>query len=167
MQSSISPEEESIPPGEYTVDGDGVILDGPYKGRKVKITHFCPHGKPITGPCPECSKETLLKAIIVSVDGTNRKAYYGPDGEQPWDTALRLGWAHGFAATNVLKYLRRVKPGSEAHSRESAKVYWRWLNQLAEGKLNYTAWFDESGVTLLQLVGSLTPEELEFLNSGE
>lgn len=101
--------------------------------------------------------------LLESRDGTIRKAYYGPDGEQPWDTALRLGWAHGFAATNVLKYLRRVKHGQEAHSLESARVYWNWLNQLAGGGLGYTGWFDESGVALLQLVGSLTPQELDLL----
>lgn len=72
----------------------------------------------------------------VAEDGTTRKSHYriNERGEQPWDTSIRLGWAPEFAATNVLKYLRRDK--DEPHSLQSAKVYYDWLNLLAAKQRN-------------------------------
>ena len=58
-----------------------------------------------------------------SQDETTRQGYYGPDGEQPWDVIKRLGFAAEFAAGNVLKYMKRTKPGQEAHSLASARWY--------------------------------------------
>lgn len=66
----------------------------------------------------------------VEIDGTTRQAYYGT-GEQPWDVIKRNGWAHHFAAGNVLKYLRRDKPGQEGSDVEKARWYYRELLALA------------------------------------
>lgn len=59
-------------------------------------------------------------------DGTVRKAHYG-DGEQPWDTMVKLGWAPYFAASSIIKYLRRNK--DHAHSLESAQWYYERLRE--------------------------------------
>lgn len=72
-----------------------------------------------------------MSTTRVAADGTTRQVYYG-EGEQPWDTALRFGWAPQFAATNILKYLRRTKPGDEAHALESARWYYARLIELTE-----------------------------------
>lgn len=60
-------------------------------------------------------------------DSEPRKAHYG-DGVQPWDVILASGWGPGFAAGNVLKYLRRTK--NPEHSAESASWYY---DRLVEG----------------------------------
>lgn len=65
--------------------------------------------------------------------GDGRKAHYG-DGKQPLDDSWAQGWGHAFDATNVLKYLRRIKPGQEQHSKESARWYWRDLVAAGGGK---------------------------------
>jgi len=57
-------------------------------------------------------------------DVVPRKAHYG-DGEQPWDVILASGWGPAFAASNVLKYLRRTK--NPEHSLESARWYYARL----------------------------------------
>jgi len=57
-----------------------------------------------------------------------RKDHYG-SGKQPWDTMVELGIAPGFAAGNILKYLRRSK--EPAHSEESARWYYMRLKELA------------------------------------
>ena len=67
---------------------------------------------------------------IEAADGTARMAHYG-QGEQPWDTIKRTGWGPAFAASNVLKYLRRTK--ELQHSLESAKWYYVELTKLAKG----------------------------------
>lgn len=63
-------------------------------------------------------------------DGTVRKSHYG-DGEQPWDIIVRLGWAPLFAASNVLKYLRRTKDVED--SLKKAQWYWNELEKFANG----------------------------------
>jgi hypothetical protein len=63
------------------------------------------------------------------VSEADRKPWYG-DGEQPWDSVKRLGWAPQFAASNVIKYLRRTK--EPEHSLESARWYYARLRELAD-----------------------------------
>lgn len=70
---------------------------------------------------------------MIGQDGTKRKDYYG-EGEQPWDTMVKRGWAAYFAAGCILKYLRRKKEGQLAHDQESICVYFNWLSKLAEEK---------------------------------
>lgn len=92
-------------------------------------------------------------------DGTIRKAHYG-EGEQPWDTAVRRGWAAEFAATNVLKYLRRTGKDPE-HSLESAKRYYEWLVKLAiKGVKNAAI----ASLVLGELHEELTADEKKTLN---
>jgi len=94
--------------------------------------------------------------------GDGRKAHYGP-GKQPWDTALERGWAPAAAAFNVTRYLRRDK--LLKHSEESARVYFRWLRELAEeehglrpARPNVKA--AGANQALNDLIAELTPEEL-------
>jgi len=65
-------------------------------------------------------------------DSEPRKAHYG-DGVQPWDLILAAGWGPAFAASNVLKYLRRTK--NPEHSAESAAWYYDRLVEGCAGKL--------------------------------
>lgn len=58
---------------------------------------------------------------FIADDGSVRKVHYG-SGNQPFDTILDAGWGPGFAAGNILKYLRRDK--EKEHSLESARWYW-------------------------------------------
>lgn len=81
-------------------------------------------------PPPTGSNSDVTEKI--AKDGTVRKIYYGEPGEQPWDTMKREGWARYFAACNVLKYLRRTKPGDEAHGLESARWYYARLKDMAD-----------------------------------
>lgn len=63
--------------------------------------------------------------------GQERMAYYGDDGQQPWDIMIKLGWAADFAAGSILKYLRRSK-GDPQGDLDKARIYLTWLNELAE-----------------------------------
>lgn len=86
--------------------------------------------------------------------GDGRKAHYG-SGRQPYDDIKRLGWAPEFLAGSILKYLRRTKDSE--HSLESARIYWRWLNDLvidASDEDNHIRY------VIKQLTGTLTPDEL-------
>lgn len=96
-------------------------------------------------------------ATITADDGTLRQSYYG-DGKQPWDTIKANGWAHHFAAGNVVKYLRRTKePGS---SKAKARWYHRELYRL----LNHGAYNPlEVGQVIKQLERTLTPSEVRLL----
>lgn len=68
--------------------------------------------------------------------GDGRKAHYG-EGEQPWDVILASGWGPAFAASNVVKYLRRSK--NPEHSAESASWYYDRLVEGAAGAIpNWT-----------------------------
>lgn len=87
-------------------------------------------------------------------DGSIRKAHYG-DGEQPWETIVRLGWGAQFAAANVLKYLRRTK--EPEHSLESARWYFRQLSAYAD---RAEVGFHEA---LMLLVDELTPDSVARL----
>lgn len=83
-------------------------------------------------------------------DGTKRKDHYGA-GKQPWDTIKVLGWAPMFAASNVIKYLRRTK--DPEHSVESARWYYAQLKDMAaESSVVHNA-------VLLVLQTELTPGE--------
>ena len=62
-------------------------------------------------------------------DGTVRRQHYGT-GVQPWDTIKALGWGAIFAASNVIKYLRRTK--DLEHSLESARWYYSALCKMAD-----------------------------------
>lgn len=89
-------------------------------------------------------------------DGTVRQAYYG-DGEQPWDTAKRLGWAAQFAAVSVLKYLRRTKGEPE---KDLAKANWYFgeLCAIADSGLPYQ-WRHDAKVAFRKLHAELTETE--------
>lgn len=90
-------------------------------------------------------------------DGSIRKAHYG-EGEQPWDTGLRLGWAPQAAAFCVLRYLRRDK--AKEHSLESARWYWARLIEKAQGS-SALVWYQ----VLQELRRELTSEELALLGA--
>lgn len=89
-------------------------------------------------------------------DGSIRKAHYGP-GEQPWDTALRLGWGPQAAAFCILRYLRRDK--AREHSLESARWYWARLKERACGA-SPLIWYSVLG----ELRNVLTGEEMAVLD---
>lgn len=88
--------------------------------------------------------------------GDGRKVHYG-SGEQPWDIIKAMGWGPEFCAGNILKYLRRDK--APEHSRESARVYYKWLCELCL--------FDapRARQTQKDLYGLLTPEERGVLEA--
>lgn len=67
---------------------------------------------------------------FVGTDGTIRKAHYGT-GVQPFDIIVSMGWGPIFAASNVVKYMRRTK--EPEHSLESARWYWARLTETANG----------------------------------
>jgi hypothetical protein len=91
--------------------------------------------------------------------GDRRKAHYG-DGIQPWDHILAAGWGPAFAASNVLKYLRRTK--NPEHSLESAKWYYEQLVAGAAGALTASP-VAEWSVALGRLEMLLLKEELKTL----
>lgn len=86
-----------------------------------------------------------------STDGSTRKAHYG-EGE-------RLGWGPAFAATCVLRYLRRDK--AREHSLESARWYYDQLYARAAQPLDgpTAPWSD----AINGLEAELTQAELRFL----
>jgi hypothetical protein len=67
-------------------------------------------------------------------DAEPRKAHYG-DGVQPWDVIVAQGWGPAFAASNVIKYLRRTK--NPEHSAENAAWYYDRLVEGAAGIAGY------------------------------
>lgn len=86
-------------------------------------------GSPTRDQLREAVERAGLKLIAAEVDrGDGRKSHYGP-GRQPLDDILESGWAPGFCAGNVLKYLRWAK--DKDHSWESARFYFNLLKQLA------------------------------------
>lgn len=86
--------------------------------------------------------------------GDGRKAHYG-EGRQPIDDIRDAGWAPPFAASCILRYLRRTK--DPAHSLESARWYWRYLNDLCRDDDNYPKDVKR------KLVSMLSAEELAKL----
>lgn len=98
--------------------------------------------------------------LASTLPNTDRKAHYGT-GRQPWDDILDLGWAPEFAASNVLKYLRRSK--DPEHSQESALWYLDKLKLLAEGHGDDNI---HARDVLNQLLGVLTIEELETMKKA-
>lgn len=99
-------------------------------------------------------------------DKSVRKNWYG-SGEQPWDVAKRLGWAPAFAATNVLKYLRRTK--DPEHSLESARWYYAELTKmaLANPTASYKTPLGFASVIKERLVAELTDEEFTKISPTE
>ena len=90
--------------------------------------------------------------------GIARKTHYGPPGsKQPWDTIVELGWGPYFAASNVLKYLRRTKQIED--SQEKAKWYWAELSKLCKIDVNAI-------IILAQLTNELTDAEYNLVNGG-
>lgn len=90
-------------------------------------------------------------------DGSIRKAHYG-DGRQPWDDIVDAGWGPFFAASNVLKYIRRTK--NPEHSFESACWYYKQLMTRGNAELKISEayprpWRD----AWKQLATLLTPDE--------
>lgn len=82
--------------------------------------------------------------------GEARKAHYGPK-EQPWDVIVASGWGPAFAASCVLRYLRRDK--AREHSVESARWYYaRLIEGVAERDDHWDA-------ALVRLELILTKEE--------
>lgn len=106
----------------------------------------------------------MVDSEHTATDGTTRKTYYGV-GKQPWDTMVERGWAAHFAAGNVIKYLRRTKPGDEAHAIESARWYYAALQKLACGQIRSPQWEMIVGAqrALDLLVEELSNEELDRL----
>lgn len=75
-------------------------------------------------------REAGLQVLFREADrGDGRKAHYG-DKKQPVDTMKEYRRFSDFCFGNVLKYLRRSK--SLEHSTESARVYFRWLVDVAK-----------------------------------
>lgn len=68
---------------------------------------------------------------FIAHDGTVRKEHYGR-GEQPWDVIVRLGWAPHFAASNVLKYVRRHTGKNGADDLAKARWYYVELCKMAD-----------------------------------
>jgi hypothetical protein len=64
-------------------------------------------------------------------DGTLRQAHYG-SGRQPWDDIVVAGWGPAFAASSILKYLRRTK--DPEHSITSARWYYAQLEAMADAQ---------------------------------
>lgn len=94
-------------------------------------------------------------------DGSIRKSHYG-EGEQPWDTIVRLGWGSQFAAANIIKYLRRTKDVD--HSVESARWYHDRLREMADHEFELGSVRRVGATRVLDLLGSvLTREEREML----
>lgn len=87
-------------------------------------------------------------------DGTKRKDHYG-EGKQPWDTIKEMGWAPAFAASNVIKYLRRTK--DPEHSLESARWYDAQLRAMVRETNSFENPFIEEIWNKLQ--NELTPGE--------
>ncbi len=98
---------------------------------------------------------------VPGADGSTRKQHYG-DGEQPWDTVKRLGWAPEFAAGNILKYLRRSK--DVAYSTESARWYWDELKKLMT-RGQPMAQINRTSDVYRALMNELTNDELKLLTS--
>lgn len=94
----------------------------------------------------------------ITDDGTVRQTYYG-DGEQPWDTIKRQGWAPAFAAGNILKYLRRTK--DPEHSVDSARWYYDRLCEMDVGQGEDAA---AARLALRTLAELLTHDELKRIN---
>lgn len=83
-------------------------------------------------------------------DGSTRKSHYG-NGLQPWDTIVANGWGPIFAASNVIKYLRRDK--DVEGSLEKARWYYERLYEF--GAKNR----DNAPFVVARLELSLTREE--------
>lgn len=96
------------------------------------------------------------------VDAAPRRPYYG-DGRQPWDDIVVSGWATGFAAGNVLKYLRRPDkdPSPEARERDVYNARWYYAQLLDMHSRGEGPW----SVALLNLHRILTTAELAVLNA--
>lgn len=105
----------------------------------------------------------MKKDEHLNPDQSVRKDWYGP-GKQPWDVAKRLGWAPAFAATNVLKYLRRTK--DPEHSLESARWYYAELGKMAarHPTADYRSVLGFAAVIKERLVAELTDEEFTKLD---
>jgi hypothetical protein len=78
---------------------------------------------------PRLTDPTGINTFIAA-DGTVRQSYYG-DGKQPWDIIVEQGWGMYFAASNVLKYIRRKKDG--AKDLEKARWYFNALREIVRG----------------------------------
>lgn len=88
-------------------------------------------------------------------DGTVRKSHYG-EGRQPIDDMYDEGWAVGFMAGSILRYLRRTK--DTVHSLESARRYNSWLSALAKRG-------DEDAKRAIERLSDiLTPDEVSRLS---
>ncbi len=94
-------------------------------------------------------------------DGSVRKAHYG-DGEQPWDAICRIGYGPQFAASNVIRYLRRTK--DRQRSLESARWYWNQLKTRSGKDMNrnHNSWSKAKN----KLSMELSTFELELLQNG-
>lgn len=95
--------------------------------------------------------------------GDGRKAHYG-DAVQPWDTILASGWGPAFAASNVVKYLRRTK--NPEHSLESARWYYARLVEGIAGEFLSCSSRDEWLNALDRMELILTKEERVRVRGG-
>lgn len=117
----------------------------------------------------KCNELGLQLVIKEKERGDGRKQHYGAD-RQPIDDIMLFGWGPQFCAGNVLKYLRRDK--AREHSLESARVYWRWLCDLADmdaGKIPHKKeWAPAMGLaTQRRLCAELTVDEYELLTGDK
>lgn len=97
-----------------------------------------------------------LAPVRDAKDAEPRKSHYG-DGVQPWDVILASGWGPPFAASNVVKYLRRTK--NPEHSLESARWYYARIVEGIVGLLPGPSAQGDWATALDRLELLLTPEE--------
>lgn len=104
---------------------------------------------------------STIEPEFTSTDGTVRKQHYTTDseGNQPWDVITKVGWGPGFAAGNVLKYLRRNKDVEDSHKK--ARWYWQELHKL--GRSDVPKDRVEGTLALCKLVHILTDDEIVML----
>lgn len=143
----------------YAQTPEGALLaelERRLEAEKPKIGCEC-HG---VADCPSIPKAPAVAASPLAPEreqGDGRKKHYG-DGVQPWDVILANGWGPPFAASNVLKYLRRTK--NPEHSVESAVWYYARLVEGAAGTLQAPNTRDEWQAAVDRLELSLTTAEL-------
>lgn len=114
--------------GYSRLDPKGLMCRCPWVRDGTDGHHWCCNGKSYGAAVSDVAQ---IGAHRVE-NSTDRKKHYG-EGRQPWDDIVDAGWAAEFAASNVLKYLRRDK--EHEHSLESAKWYYDRLLDMARGRL--------------------------------
>jgi hypothetical protein len=86
-----------------------------------------------------------------------RKEHYG-SGRQPLDDIIEAGWGPQFCASNILKYMRRLKQIED--SKIKARWYWRYLDEL----VYHNHGDNYPGIVKKKLETILYEAELDWLN---